>query len=71
MYTPKKGDFIIIKSRGLGGEVVSENPVDGKVLVRVATMCAGHCGVVTNVRDEWVEVSGLEQIKKRKGVIIV
>ncbi len=65
----KKGDFVLIKSRRLGGEVTDPSPKEGYVSVKLAEF--NPYNNQTSIRTEEVPESDLEPITQRKGVLIV
>lgn len=67
----KKGNFVIIRSMQLGGEVTDDSRPDGQVEVKVARMNLSASGVSTKIEKLLVKEEDLSLITKNRGLVII
>lgn len=67
----KKGNFVIIRSMQLGGEVTDDSCPDGQVEVKVARMNLSASGVSTKIEKLLVKEEDLSLITKNRGLVII
>ena len=67
----KKGNFVIIRSMQLGGEVTDDSHPDGQVEVKVARMNLSASGVSTKIEKLLVKEEDLSLITKNRVLVII